>query len=214
MPKNSIENYKELVSYLENLKNEFAEKPTLLLHSCCAPCSSHTIDFLSQYFSLTIFYSNDNIYPREEYEHRLDEQKKFVGEYNKDIKLLYDDYNSKDFYSAIKGLENFKEGGERCYECYLMRLEKTAKKAKELNFDYFTTTLSISPYKHAEKINAIGYRLQEKHNVKFLYSNFKKNDGYKKSIQFSREYGLYRQDYCGCVFSLHDSKQKPSHVSS
>lgn len=199
-----IENYKAFVHFLDSLDY----RPQLLLHSCCAPCSSHTIDFLSRYFHISIFYSNDNIYPREEYLYRLDEQKSFIEKYNDSIRLLYDDYNSKDYYRAIKGVDTSKEGGERCYQCYRMRLEKTAQKAKELHFDFFSTTLSISPYKNANWLNDMGFELQEKYQVSYLYSNFKKNDGYKKSIKISQNYNLYRQDYCGCVFSLKESQQR------
>lgn len=199
-----IDNYKSFATFLDGLDH----RPNLLLHSCCAPCSSHTIDFLNQYFEISIFYSNDNIYPREEYFYRLEEQKNFIDKYNHSIHLLYDDYNDKDYYKAIKGVDKSKEGGERCYQCYLLRLEKTVQKAKELKFDYFSTTLSISPFKNSNWLNEMGFALQEKYQVAYLYSNFKKNDGYKKSIAFSQAYNLYRQDYCGCVFSLKESQQR------
>lgn len=192
-----IDNYKDFLKYIKSFEN----KPKLLLHACCAPCSSHTLLVLKDYFDITIFYSNDNIYPKEEYLNRLDEVKRFIPLISKDIKLLYDEYNDKDFYDAIKGLENLGEKSERCYKCYTLRLEKTAEKAKALGFDFFTTTLSISPYKVTRWINEIGYKLEEKYGVKYLFSDFKKDDGYNHSIELSKEYSLYRQDYCGCVYS-------------
>ncbi len=195
--KKMIDNYKDFLKYIKSFEN----KPKLLLHACCAPCSSHTLLVLKDYFDITIFYSNDNIYPKEEYLNRLDEVKRFIPLISEDIKLLYDEYNDKDFYDAIKGLENLGEKSERCYKCYTLRLEKTAEKAKALGFDFFTTTLSISPYKVTRWINEIGYKLEEKYGVKYLFSDFKKDDGYNHSIELSKEYSLYRQDYCGCVYS-------------
>ena len=192
-----IDNYKDFLKYIKSFEN----KPKLLLHACCAPCSSHTLLVLKDYFDITIFYSNDNIYPKEEYLNRLDEVKRFIPLISEDIKLLYDEYNDKDFYDAIKGLENLGEKSERCYKCYTLRLEKTAEKAKALGFDFFTTTLSISPYKVTRWINEIGYKLEDKYGVKYLFSDFKKDDGYNHSIELSKEYSLYRQDYCGCVYS-------------
>ena len=192
-----IDNYKDFLKYIKS----FEDKPKLLLHACCAPCSSHTLLVLKDYFDITIFYSNDNIYPKEEYLNRLDEVKRFIPLISKDIKLLYDEYNDKDFYDAIKGLENLGEKSERCYKCYTLRLEKTAEKARDLGFDFFTTTLSISPYKVTRWINEIGYKLEDKYGVKYLFSDFKKDDGYNHSIELSKEYSLYRQDYCGCVYS-------------
>lgn len=195
--KKMIDNYKDFLKYIKSFEN----KPKLLLHACCAPCSSHTLLVLKDYFDITIFYSNDNIYPKEEYLNRLDEVKRFIPLISEDIKLLYDEYNDKDFYDAIKGLENLGEKSERCYKCYTLRLEKTAEKAKALGFDFFTTTLSISPYKVTRWINEIGYKLEDKYGVKYLFSDFKKDDGYNHSIELSKEYSLYRQDYCGCVYS-------------
>lgn len=192
-----VDNYKDFLKYIKSFEN----KPKLLLHACCAPCSSHTLLVLKDYFDITIFYSNDNIYPKEEYLNRLDEVKRFIPLISKDIKLLYDEYNDKDFYDAIKGLEKLGEKSERCYKCYTLRLEKTAEKAKALGFDFFTTTLSISPYKVTRWINEIGYKLEDKYGVKYLFSDFKKDDGYNHSIELSKEYSLYRQDYCGCVYS-------------
>ena len=176
------------------------EKPTLLLHSCCAPCSSYVLEYLSKYFFITVFYYNPNIEPIKEYEMRKSEQIRFIKELDSNIKLLDCDYDNASFRRAVEGLEQEKEGGARCSVCYKLRLEKTAQMAKELDFEYFTTTLTVSPYKNSQKINAIGAFLEQNYGVKYLYSDFKKNDGYKKSIDLSRKYNLYRQNYCGCEF--------------
>ncbi len=190
---------KQLDNIIENLQNA----PKLLLHSCCAPCSSHCIEYLSQYFNITVLYYNPNIYPEAEYEKRKAEQKRLISEMDTKypVKMLDCDFESVKFYSAVKGLENCREGGERCFICYRLRLEKTAIEAKNNGFDYFTTTLTISPLKNAQKINEIGEELAEKYCVKFLPSDFKKREGYKRSIELSKVYNLYRQNYCGCVFS-------------
>ena len=190
---------KQLDNIIENLQNA----PKLLLHSCCAPCSSHCIEYLSQYFNITVLYYNPNIYPEAEYEKRKAEQKRLISEMDTKypVKMLDCDFESEKFYSAVKGLENCREGGERCFICYRLRLEKTAIEAKNNGFDYFTTTLTISPLKNAQKINEIGEELAEKYCIKFLPSDFKKREGYKRSIELSKVYNLYRQDYCGCVFS-------------
>ena len=195
-----INNYNEFKEFL----NKLEYRPKILLHACCAPCSSHTILLLSKYFDITIFYSNDNIYPYSEYKTRLDEIIKFTNELNIGIDVIYDEYNENDYNNAVKGLEQLGEKSKRCYSCYKLRLEKTAIKAKELNYDYFSTTLSISPYKVEKWINEIGYELENKYGIKYLYSNFKKDDGYKHSIELSKEYGLYRQDYCGCKYSIEE----------
>lgn len=192
-----LNSYKELKEFL----NKLDKKYTLLIHSCCAPCSSHVIKFLKDYFDITIYYSNDNIYPLEEYQKRLNEEIEFCNKISSNIKVIYDDYNNHDYDQAVLGLEDKNERSIRCYNCYKLRLEKTAQKAKQLNFDFFTTTLSISPYKVTAWINEIGQELEKKYAVKFLYSDFKKDEGYKKSIELSHEYGLYRQDYCGCKYS-------------
>lgn len=191
------ESYKDFKNNLLKI----ADKKTLLLHSCCAPCSSHVLLLLSNYFKITIYYDNDNIYPKQEYDYRLAEQKELIKKLNLDIDVITDGYDDKRFYEAIKGNERDKEGERRCYLCYQMRLRRTALKALELKMDYFTTTLSISPYKNSKWINEIGYRLEEELKVQYLYSDFKKEEGYKKSISLSKEYNLYRQDYCGCIYS-------------
>ncbi len=193
-----IDNYKEFKKFLEKLK-ETNIRPKLLLHTCCAPCSTHTILLLKEYFDITIFYSNDNIYPKEEYDIRLNEQINFAKNFN--LNVLFENYSHQDYLNAIKGKELMGEKSERCYDCYKLRLEKTAKQAKESGFDYFTTSLSISPYKISRWINEIGFNLENQYNVKFLFSDFKKEEGYKDSIKLSQQYELYRQDYCGCEFS-------------
>ena len=177
--------------------------PTLLLHSCCAPCSSYCLSYLSEYFSITLLYYNPNIYPEEEYFKRVAEQKRLISEmkFKNPVSFIEGSFDPQEFYSAVRGLEKEKEGGERCFKCYRLRLENTARLAKEKGFDYFTTTLSISPLKRADKINEIGEDVGEIYSVKHLPSDFKKKNGYKRSTELSREYGLYRQDYCGCVFS-------------
>ncbi len=187
-----------------------SEPPKLLLHSCCAPCSSYVLEYLSEYFSITVFYYNPNIFPKEEYEHRTCELRRLVGALpvkNK-VTVIAAEYTPEEFYEAVKGLEDIPEGGERCFACYRLRLERTAQLAAELGADYFTTTLSISPYKNAPKLNEIAEELGDIYKVKALPSDFKKRGGYKRSVELSAEYGLYRQDYCGCVFSKREREQK------
>ena len=186
--------------------------PTLLLHTCCAPCSSAVIERLAQDFKITVFYYNPNIEPYEEYLKRKEEQKKFLKVFPSPnpLNFLYCDYENEEFKKLALGLEKEKEGGPRCFRCYRLRLLKTAQKAKEFGFDYFTTSLSISPYKNAQKLNEIGLELEQVCGVSYLVSDFKKNDGYKKSILFSKEYNLYRQDYCGCVYSKKERDERVS----
>ena len=188
---------------LEKLINSLNYKPKLLLHSCCGPCSSYVLDYLNKYFNITLVYYNPNIYPKEEYFKRYNEQKRIIKEmFNDEIDLLEVNYNQSEYEEKIKGYENEFEGGERCHICYKLRLEQTAKLAKENNFDYFTTTLSVSPYKNSSVLNEIGKELEAKYKINYLCADFKKNDGYKKSIEFSKKYNLYRQTYCGCKYSL------------
>lgn len=189
--------HNELLKLIASLDH----KPTLLLHSCCAPCSSYVISFLYIYFDITILYYNPNIEPIEEYEKRKMEQIRFIKEFDKNVKFLDIAYSNEEFESKIKGLELCPEGGERCHKCYELRLDKTALMAKQLNFEYFGTTLTVSPYKNSKLLNGIGFNLEKKYNIEYLYSDFKKNDGYKKSIFYSREYNLYRQTFCGCKYS-------------
>ena len=177
--------------------------PSLLLHSCCAPCSSYVISFLSQYFNITILYYNPNISPQEEYEKRKKEQIRLIKELKTKNKLDYldCDYDNELYNELIKGYETESEGGNRCSICFKMRLEKTAKLAKENNYDYYCSTLTVSPHKNSKIINEIGETIANKHNIKWLYSDFKKNEGFKQSITLSKKYDLYRQDYCGCIYS-------------
>ncbi|MGN1194519.1 MAG: epoxyqueuosine reductase QueH [Acutalibacteraceae bacterium] len=193
---------KELEKLIEKNQKE-GTTPSLLLHACCAPCSSYCLEYLSDYFKITVFYYNPNISPESEYVHRVAEEKRLISSLNvkNKIDFIEGEFNPTDFYEAVKGLEDVKEGGERCFKCYRLRLEQTAKLAQKLGFDYFTTTLTISPLKNAEKINEIGEELSEKYGVMHLPSDFKKKDGYKRSIELSKQFLLYRQDYCGCAFS-------------
>ena len=193
---------KELDALIDSIAKS-GEVPTLLLHSCCAPCSSYVLEYLSKYFKITIFYYNPNIYPMEEYSRRVDEQNGLIKALRTKypIGFIKGEYDSDRFYALAKGHEDEKEGGERCFRCYELRLEEAAIIAKQKDFDFFTTTLSISPYKNAQKLNEIGEKLANKYTVKYLYSDFKKKNGYKRSIELSKEYGLYRQNYCGCVYS-------------
>ncbi len=189
---------------LEKIIKENKEKnikPKLLLHSCCAPCSSSVIERLSDNFQITIYYYNPNIEPETEYILRKNEQKKFIKELNKNIDFLDCDYDNENFKKISCGLENLKEGGYRCHKCYTLRLESTAQKAKSLGYDYFGTTLTVSPYKNSTVLNEIGKEIETKLNIKYLYSDFKKKDGYKRSIELSKKYNLYRQNYCGCNYS-------------
>jgi predicted adenine nucleotide alpha hydrolase (AANH) superfamily ATPase len=186
---------------LEELINSLDYKPRLLLHSCCGPCSSYVITYLKDHFDITVLYYNPNIEPYEEYIKRKNEQIRLIKELNCGIKLLDIDYENDKYRESVIGHEKDREGGERCHLCYKLRLDKTASMAKENNFEYFGTTLTVSPYKNAEVLNNIGKELENIYNIKYLYSDFKKKDGYKKSIELSKKYNLYRQDYCGCLFS-------------
>lgn len=196
-------NYQKELEKIINKNISENKLPTMLLQSCCAPCSSYVLEYLSEYFKITVFYYNPNIYPSDEYYKRVDEQKEFIKRFNvkNPVSFIEGKYDTDRFYSMAKGHEKDKEGTERCFLCYRLRLEETAKVAKENNFDYFTTTLSISPYKNSLKLNEIGKELENKYGVKYLFSDFKKKNGYKRSIQLSKQYNLYRQDYCGCVYS-------------
>lgn len=194
---------------LEKIINENKNKKLkLLLHSCCAPCSSYVMLYLAEFFDITILYYNPNIDKEEEYKKRAIEQKKVIDEMELDIKFIEKPYNSKEFYQAIKGYEQEKEGGERCFLCYKLRMEKTAELSKKEGFDYFGTVLTISPLKNATKINEIGKELEKKYGANYLYSDFKKKEGYKKSVELSRKYNLYRQDYCGCSYSKIERNEK------
>jgi len=177
------------------------KRPTLLLQSCCGPCSSYVIEYLRQYFELTVLYYNPNIQPEAEYNKRLETQKQLIASMCPEVQLLEIGWDGESFDRIAVGLEAEPEGGARCSACFVLRLERTAKEAAERGYDYFATTLTVSPHKDAQRINAIGLSLAEKHGVKWLPSDFKKREGYKRSIQLSAEYELYRQDYCGCLYS-------------
>lgn len=200
---------------MENQIKNISTKNKLLLHACCAPCSSAVLERISKYFDITILYYNPNITEPEEYEKRLNEIENFVKKLNlKNIKVLRGRYNPKEFFDISVGLEKEKERGKRCYKCYELRLKETAKVAEELNFDYFTTTLSISPYKNSKWLNEIGENLNKEFKPTYLYADFKKKNVYKRSIELSQEYGLYRQDYCGCIYSKKERElAKLSHIS-
>ena len=201
MPQN--ENYQRK---LEILINNLSGTPRLLLHCCCAPCSSYVLEYLSRFFEITCLFYNPNISPAEEYEKRAEELRRLISEqpHENPVSIIVEKYNPQDFFAAIKGYEHIKEGGERCFRCYRLRLEMAAKYAKEYNFDYFCSTLSISPLKNARKLNDIGEELSEIYKISHLPNDFKKKGGYKRSIELSAEYDLYRQNYCGCVFSKNE----------
>ena len=192
---------KELERILSGLSPE--APPRLLLHSCCAPCSSYVIEYLSKYFRITVFYYNPNLYPDEEYEKRVNEQMRFIEAFpaKYPVDFIRGAFEKERFYEAVKGYEAEPEGDRRCFLCYRLRLTETARVAKEAGADYFTTTLSISPLKNAAKLNEIGEELAGEYGVTYLQSDFKKKNGYHRSVELSKEYGLYRQDYCGCAFS-------------
>ncbi len=193
---------KELDKTITRLQAQ-SRVPTLLLHACCAPCSSYVLEYLSAYFKITVLYYNPNISPRSEYDTRAEELKRLIDEmtFKYPVKLIVGEYEPEKFYAMAKGMEDLPEGGERCFRCYEQRLSYTAKLAKEQDFDYFTTTLSISPLKNAAKLNEIGLALEKECGVPYLVSDFKKKNGYKRSVELSAEHNLYRQNYCGCVFS-------------
>lgn len=204
---NKINYQKELDKITDSI--DAGNPPRLFLHSCCAPCSSYTLEYLSNYFDITVYYFNPNISPKEEFDKRFAEQKRLIDSLpaKNPIKLVLGKYNYDDFLQIARGYENVAEGGERCFRCYRMRLESTARIAKEQGFDYFCTTLSISPLKNSQKINQIGYEVAQKYGIKWLPSDFKKREGYKRSIELSKEYNLYRQSFCGCTFSKENNNE-------
>ena len=203
------ENYSRLLEKeLADIKN-MVTKPRLLMQACCAPCSSYVLEYISSLFDLSVYFYNPNISPAAEFSFRLVELDRFIKSAGyEEVKLLSPDYDPTEFFSAVRGMEDLPEGGERCRVCYELRLRKTAEAARNGGFDYFCTTLSISPYKNAEWLNEIGKKLEAEYGVKWLYSDFKKKNGYKRSIELSAEYGLYRQDYCGCVYSKAESDKR------
>ncbi|MDO4339630.1 MAG: epoxyqueuosine reductase QueH [Eubacteriales bacterium] len=196
-------NYQKELEKLLAQQESNGQVPRLFLHACCAPCSSYVLEYLSRYFSITVFFYNPNISPKEEYTKRVEEIRRMIGEmsFEHPVEFLEGEYCPQDFYEMAKGMEDIPEGGERCFGCYRMRMEEAARLAQKGGYDYFTTTLSISPLKNAAKINEIGEELGEIYKVSHLPSDFKKKNGYKRSIELSAQYGLYRQNYCGCVFS-------------
>ena len=208
---NKINYSRQTESIMERNKREHI-LPSLLIHACCAPCSSACLEYLDQYFKITVFYYNPNISPQSEFEKRLAEEKRLLRSmpFENPVDILEGHYDYSGFLHIAKGLEDCPEGGERCFRCYRLRLEETARLAAERGFDYFCTTLSISPLKNAQKINEIGFETAEKYGVKWLPSDFKKKEGYKQSVELSGEYGLYRQDYCGCEFSLGERHRSQS----
>ncbi len=196
---------KKLDELIEKLQKENA-KPTLLLHACCAPCSSYCLEYLSKTFDITVLFYNPNIESEDEYNKRVNELIRFIDECRsiEGVNLEILDYDNSEFYNAVQGMEDAEEGGARCFKCYELRLRKTAEYAKENDFEYITTTLTISPHKNSDKINEIGLKVAEEYGLKYLLSDFKKNDGFKRSIELSNEYDLYRQSFCGCEFSKRD----------
>lgn len=204
-------NYQKEMDALTEQLTEEGRVPTLLLHSCCAPCSSYCLEYLSGYFRITDLFYNPNIYPPEEYEHRLQELNRLISEtmeFPNPVTLLPGEYDPQVFFEMAKGLEDAPERGERCFLCYRLRLTEAARAAKELGLDYFATTLTLSPLKNAEKINEIGEELAKEYGVKYLSSDFKKKNGYLRSLELSKEYDLYRQDFCGCVFSKREAAER------
>ncbi len=202
-------NYQKILD--ETINNNLSHNllPTLLLHSCCAPCSSYCLDYLSKYFKITVYYYNPNIYPPEEYSHRVSEQQRLICLLNDNISddkfkigFIEGPFERDVFYETVKGMENLPEGGERCFKCYELRMRHAAQTAKENHFDYFTTTLTLSPLKNSQKINEIGRKIADEYGVAYLFSDFKKNEGFKKSIELSHKFNLYRQNYCGCEYSI------------
>ena len=214
MTQNQRNYQKEMEKIIEKMQGE---RKSLMLHSCCAPCSSAVLEKLQKIFAITVFFYNPNISEDTEYLKRVEEQKRLIGALNKkhsdfQIQMLEGDYAPKDFYAMAKGLEKCPEGGERCFQCFRLRLEQTAKRAKEGDYDFFTTTLTISPLKNATKLNEIGEELAKEYGVTWLPSDFKKKEGYKRSIELSKEYDLYRQNYCGCAYSKAESLKRDKHA--
>lgn len=209
MQNQNVNYQKELDKTLQRLREENLV-PRLLLHSCCAPCSSYVLEYLSQYFEITVLYYNPNLYPDTEFAKRSKEQQRLIGEMEvrHPVSFMEGTFEKEKFYRVAAGVEDAREGGERCFRCYELRLRETARLARERGFDYFTTTLSISPLKNARKLNEIGERLAKEYEVAYLASDFKKKDGYRRSVELSEEYGLYRQDYCGCEFSWRERNER------
>lgn len=205
-----VRNYQKELDALIEFNTREGIVPSLLLHSCCGPCSSSVLEYLTRYFSVTVFYYNPNIYPSGEYFRRLEEQKMLLSAMwtLHPVRLVEGAYETQRYYHAVQGLEDAPEGGERCWRCYALRLEEAALLARREGFDCFTTTLTVSPHKNSLKLNEIGMEMAEKYGVRFLNSDFKKKNGYRRSLELSAQYGLYRQDYCGCEFSRRNRPAK------
>ena len=201
----SVNYQKMLEDILKKLDNT---KPKLLLHACCAPCSSYVLEYLSTYFDITLYFYNPNIYPYSEFEFRANELKRLVSEMKLDIKIVVEEYDNENFEAVAKAYADLPEGMTRCFNCYKLRLEKSVKYAKDNGFDFVTTTLSISPHKNAAKLNEIGGELAKEYGVEYLYSDFKKKNGYKRSCELSEQFNLYRQNYCGCIYSKMYNEKK------
>ena len=203
-------NYQKELEKLIDQAQKDNKIPSLFLHSCCAPCSSYVLEYLSKYFNITVFYYNPNIYPEEEYRKRVHEITRLVNSMESEhpVKLIEGHYDPQEFFRMAKGLEDVPEGGERCFKCYRLRMEEAAKLAEEGGYDYFTTTLSISPHKNAQVLNELGKEISDAFGVPYLYSDFKKKNGYRRSCELSTEYHLYRQDYCGCPFSKAEAEER------
>lgn len=210
-------NYQKELDMILKTHQEQQLVPTLLLHACCAPCSSYCLEYLAQYFKITVFYYNPNISPKEEYEKRVHELDRFLDRQQEllrhvesayPIHWIEGRYEPEKFYKMAQGMETMPEGGERCFACYELRLRVSAEEAKKRGFDYFTTTLSISPHKNAQKLNEIGIAMGQEYGIAYLPSDFKKKNGYRRSCELSEQFGLYRQDYCGCVFSKQEAEKR------
>ncbi|RRD95900.1 hypothetical protein EII17_02165 [Clostridiales bacterium COT073_COT-073] len=203
-------NYQSELDKIIHKVEESAKIPSLLLHSCCGPCSSYVLEYLSDYFAITVFYYNPNIYPEDEYWFRVDEQERLIKKLTPKhpIHFISGKYETEKYYRIVKGLSQEREGGERCQACYDLRLTEAALLAKENNFDYFTTTLTISPHKNSQILNEIGERIGQEYGVKHLPSDFKKRGGYQRSVELSRQFDMYRQDYCGCAFSMKEAESR------
>nr|WP_306530593.1 epoxyqueuosine reductase QueH [Anaerotignum lactatifermentans] len=204
------ENYQIVLERTLKTIEKEERRPRLLLHSCCGPCSSYVLEYLSHYFDITVYYYNPNISPAAEFTHRAEEQQKLIAQMplEGEVSCIVGEYDPETFFAMAKGREQEPEGGQRCFDCYTLRLKKTAEAAKAGGFDYFTTTLSISPHKNAQVLNAIGKELTETYGVSYLFSDFKKKNGYKRSCELSEQYHLYRQDYCGCPFSKAEAEAR------
>ncbi len=204
-----MENYQKITDSIIEKNEKEGKKPSLLLHVCCAPCSSYVLEYLNKHFNITAFFYNPNISTKEEYKHRATELERFTKEFPMEnfSEVVLEEYNHSEFIKTILGKEDLKEGGARCFDCYRLRLEKSAVYAKDNGFDYFTTTLSISPHKRADWLNEIGKEFSEKYDIEYLYSDFKKKNGYKRSCELSKDYGLYRQSFCGCEFSKKQTEE-------